>query len=221
MTRKISSALLFCFLLQFFCVSNLYARDDWQYWSKFALEANYIEDLTLKVGGELRLRDDFSELALANVETILLYQPIKYLEFGPLYKFESAKSPSGKRIHENRYGIEATGKVRLWKLGLSDRNRVEYRNKSGDDSWRYRNRIQLTYPINIRKIRLTPYASEELFYDEEVQELNQNRVTLGFSVRLYQYLGIQLYYRLQSRRQNSSWNHNHILGTALKIYLGK
>lgn len=128
------SLVLTLLLFEFVLIPQALARDDWQYWNEFELKAHLIQKMHLRIVGEQRLRDDFSDLFVANVEAGLLFEPVQYLEFGPVYKFESEKSLEGVRTNENRLILEATAKYSFWKLELSDRNQVEYRTISGHES---------------------------------------------------------------------------------------
>lgn len=217
---KASRPLFTIGLLVCFVVGNapsLSARDDWQYWNEFALKARVVEKTHLQIKGGQRLREDFSELFLANVDVGIFYRPSRYFEFGPAYKFESEKSLAGVRTSENRLILETTLKYPRGNLEWSDRNRVEYRNISGAESWRYRNRFRVSYAIPVKKIDIVPFVSEEIFYDTVPDQLNQNRITMGLEFMVHRNFGIQLYYLLRSKKSGSDWSQSHILGTGLSI----
>jgi len=67
---------------------------------------------------------------------------------------------------------------------LSDRNREELRFLNGSFSGRYRNRLTVEREFSLRKLRLTPYASGEVFYDTRFDTWNRNRLTGGIQVPL-------------------------------------
>lgn len=73
------------------------------------------------------------------------------------------------------------------------------------------------YPVNIKTTVLTPYVSDEIFYDTVPGQLNQNRISLGIEFHFHRSLGMRLYYLLRSERFGSDWDESHILGTALMI----
>jgi hypothetical protein len=193
------------------------ARDDWQYWNEFQFKYSVREDLTLRLKTEQRLRDDFSALFLTNFEVGLLFKPNEHLEFGPLYKFEHEKSSSGKRTDENRVSFEGTIKWKLVDFGFANRHRISFRNISGKESWRYRTRLKISRPINILNTSITPFVSNELFYDFVPERFNQNRFDIGFSKKLYKHLEPKIYYRLRSKYSGNEWLEVNIIGTELSI----
>ena len=50
---------------------------------------------------------------------------------------------------------------------LTDRNRADLDWKTGNFSWRYRNRLQIERRLAIRSYHPAPYASVELFYQSQ------------------------------------------------------
>jgi hypothetical protein len=207
------------FLLMVQCVFAVpaLARDDWQYWNNFQLKAPIYKELRLQVAGEQRIRDDFSDLFLANVSAGLLWQPYHFLEFGPFYKFEHEKSSSGKRTDENRYYLEASLKWKRWGFKFKDRSRGEYRNIAGEDAFRYRNQFKIAYPLEIKKLQVTPYMSNEIFYDGDKDEWNQNRFISGLTFRLTRFANVSVYYMLRSKRSGHDWDEFNVLGSNFSL----
>jgi hypothetical protein len=79
--------------------------------------------------------------------------------------------PSTDGTVENRGIAEATGRYPLIKgVLLSDRNRAEFRDISGQFSWRYRNRLSSERTFAIRRYHFTPYLRAEVFYDSNFEK---------------------------------------------------
>ncbi len=194
------------------------AQDDWQYWHSYQLKMDVAEPIQLRVDGEQRLRDNFSDSFLANVQAGFLWKLNRYFDAGPFFKYERSKDSKGRHTNENRWLIEANLKADWKQFRLKNRHRIAYRNRNTFDSWRYRNQLRLSYVIPVKAIKLEPFASEEIFYESD-DAFNQNRVQLGASTHLNDHLSLTLYYMLKSNRSGTDWNEVHVLGSALTVTL--
>lgn len=216
---KISFVCVFILTWFFAAASPALARDDWQNWNNVDLTAKLADQWKFKVGGQQRLRDDFSDAFLYNVTAGFSWQPVQYLELGPYFKYEREKRTNGDHVNENRYYWEATLKHKVFDLSLSSRNRMEYRNKNArGDGWRYRNQFKASYRLPfVEKIKVAPFVSEEIFWDITGHELNQNRFASGISFGLNKHVSLSLYYMLKSNRSGLDWDEVHVLGTGLSL----
>jgi hypothetical protein len=70
-----------------------------------------------------------------------------------------------------------------WHLGkdaqIVDRTRIDVRDQNGKMTYRYRNRLLFNHELEVRGVRLIPYASAELFYDTQYDRLNRLQFRLG------------------------------------------
>lgn len=195
--------------------SPVRADDDWQYWNEVTLKAKVADQWAVSVKGEQWLRENMSELYLANVSSGVLWMPNKYLEMGPFYRYEYTKTAKGKHTQENRYYPELTLKLPYKRLVLSNRARLEYRDRSTGTSWRYRNQFKLAASFYPKKHKVTPYVADEIFADTLTDRFSQNRLTLGAATPLMNHVEIRLYYILKSDRLATEWSQSHILGTGI------
>jgi Protein of unknown function (DUF2490) len=116
-------------------------------------------------------------------------------------------------------------------LLLSDRNREDFRFVNGDFSFRYRNRVTIEREFQLMKRTITPYASEEVFYDTRYSVWNRNRWAVGVQMSLrrgplrkmlqpkHQAI-LDLYYM----RQNDSRSdepHVNAIGASLAFHFGR
>lgn len=216
--RRLFSLQLSLFLLwQFTEIPSASAADDWQYWNEFQLKHSLKKDLDLRLKTELRLRDDFTDLFLTNLEVGLIFKPNKHFEFGPVYKFEHEKSLSGQRTKENRISVEGTFKFWYEDFKLSNRHRISHRDISGKKSWRYRSKLKISRPTKIASVPIKPFISDEIFYDSIPDKLNQNRFSIGFSKQITKNAELEIYYLLKSKRTGKDWAEVNVLGTTFGI----
>lgn len=206
---------LLCGLL--LAAKSAFASDDWQYWHDTEIKAELTEKYSLRLDAQQRLRDDFSDLYFYNFAGGFLWEASRFFEIGPFFRYDHEKDADGDHVNENRWLIEATLKHALGKLKLSDRSRIEYRNRNTTDAWRYRNRLKVSYPLPFKKIKITPFAADEIFWDITNHTLNQNRFSTGLETGLNRHVTLKTYYLLRSVRRGADWDEEHILGTGLSL----
>lgn len=198
-------------------IRPVYARDDWQYWNETQLNVKLSDQFALRFKGEEWLRDNFSELYLANAEGGALYKPAGFLEAGFFYRYQYQKTAKGEPLGENRYFPELSLKYRWKNFSFKNRHRMEYRERTTTDTWRYRTQFRGAYTFSVKGHGVTPYLADEIFYETESHAWNQNRFSGGVGVELNKHLQLTLYYMLKSNRAGSDWDDAHILGTILAI----
>jgi hypothetical protein len=108
------------------------------------------------------------------------YKVWKYVTVNELYFHREAKPPNGRQEQEDRLTFGATLRVPIGKFTLIDRNWFERRWRAPQvDAWRYRNRLQVEHPFQIRKAKFTGHVSDEVFYDWSLHGWVRNRFMVG------------------------------------------
>lgn len=132
--------------------------------------------------GEPRNAQTFEAQIGAHVD----YIPNQHLVLRAGYRFGTSVGETEAPIKEQRFLTEQTLRRMLpGNLRLSDRNREDFRFINGDFSFRYRNRVTLEREFPLFQERtITPYVSEEVFYDTRYQTWNRNRLTVGMQTTL-------------------------------------
>ncbi len=200
-----------------FCdVGIVSAADDWQYWNELILKREATKKVDFHIKLEQRFVDDFREFALHNYAPGFVYKFQRHFDFELNYKFEREK---GKRQWRNEHRIEMIPIIKWqWsELKFKLRNRLEYRNIDGDESWRLREKIKVNRAVGFDGFYVTPYVSEEIFYDFKIGDFNQNRVSIGLSKYIISDLGISIYYMLKSNKRERRWSHANVVGTKVLI----
>jgi hypothetical protein len=62
---------------------------------------------------------------------------------------------------------------------IADRTRFDVRDQEGATTYRVRNRLSVSHPVDVRGVRLVPYASEEVFYDTAYDRIDRLQFRLG------------------------------------------
>jgi len=176
--------------------------------------------------GELRNAQGYEGQIGVHVD----YIPNKHVIFRAGYRYGTAVGSNSDPFKEHRLLTEQTlRKLLHGDFLLSDRNREDFRFVNGDFSFRYRNRVTLEREVHLFKGRsITPYASEEVFYDTRYNTWNRNRFAVGVQQSLRRgplrkmllperQIILDLYYM----RQNDSRSdipHVNAIGAALAFY---
>lgn len=115
------------------------------------------------------------------------------------------------------FGLRWAG--RLGGGRFSNRHRIELRFFEGNakNRVRYRNESVWTAPRHYTPLRLTPYISEEFFYDLTGETFTVNWLTFGVAKAVTKGVKWKLGYRLQSQKRNDQWSDRHVLVTGLNI----
>lgn len=217
--KPLTAALLFVLLsLPKFGSAELNGEGDWQYWSYAGIEGQLNSKTRVEIEEEFRWGDDISNFYRSSTQFLLGYKVLDWLEIAPGYR-EIYEEKSDVFKPEHRPQIDITGKWALrggWEL--SDRNRVEFRNKTGKpDSVRYRNQIKLKFPFSWTQFKIRPFVAEEIFVESEGEGFNRNRLSAGLEAKLLEHLKGELYFLWQTTDTNDDWINNYILVSRLKL----
>jgi len=122
---------------------------------------------------------------------------------------------------ENRLLVEATPKRDLGlRFLLQDRNRLEFRWKEKDYDFRYRNRLTIDRPLQIRGFNFIPYASGELFWSRNAHAWDENRSSFGVRLPYRKSLMLDFYY-LRKNCSGCGRPHTDAFGTTLNVYFSR
>ena len=176
--------------------------------------------------GELRNAQGYESQIGVHVD----YIPNKHVILRTGYRYGTSVGSNSEPFKEHRLLTEQTLRHLLpGDLLLSDRNREDFRFVNGDFSFRYRNRVTLEREFHLFKGRsITPYVSEEVFYDTRYNIWNRNRFTVGVQQSLRhgplrkmllpkRQVTLDLYYMRQNDSR-SEIQHVNALGAALAFY---
>jgi hypothetical protein len=178
---------------------NPVPKDDVQFWNDTNLTVPFSKKVDMVIQGTVRIRSNFSSAVDERWGIGWVFKVNKYLSFNPFYFHREAKPPNGKPESEDRLTLGTTLRFPVKKFTLIDRNWFERRWRSPQvDAWRYRNRIQLEHPFQIRKAKFTGYASDEVFYDWSQHDWVRNRFSVGASHAFNKHFTLDLYLMRQN-----------------------
>jgi len=207
----------FLFFLMLICVQTGYGQEDTAYWSEYNISCKINDRLSLILNPSFRLKDNISELQYWESRQGVSYQFNKALSLNFHYLHTETKNIQNKWVEENNLELQPTYKWTWVGFDWSDRFRLEYRVVNGIEKWRYRNLIKVSRQITVFKQELTPYISEELFYDEAVDQMNQDRLRVGVSKKLSKQVSVNVFYQYKATSVKQDWTGENIIGTGLDL----
>lgn len=111
------------------------------------------------------------------------------LDIGYRY-IDEPNSPS-----ENRMVLAVTSHFPVTaNVLITDRNRADLDWKSGEFTWRYRNRLTLERTFSIHSYHLIPYVSAELFYESQYGKISTTSIYAGSLLPVGKHVEFNPYY---------------------------
>jgi len=192
---------------------------DFQYWSTAGASFDINKDWKFAFDEEFKLGDDVGKLFYHHTDMGFIYRGLgEWIDLGFNYRQVFEKDSEGEWRQENRPHLNVTFKGELFGLDVSDRSRMEFRDRENkEDVWRYRNKLTVKLPFELTNFKLQPYLADEVFITLNDDNIDKNRLYAGFSVKLSKDINGEVYYMLQHSRSNEQWDHANVLGTAIKL----
>jgi len=103
-------------------------------------------------------------------------------------------------------------------LMLADRNQSDLRWTNGVFTWRYRNRLMLERSFKIKRVTLTPFARDEVYYDSKYGVWNLNTYAFGSSIPVRKRVEIELHYE-RDHNTRASPTYINALEFTLSLFL--
>lgn len=201
------------------CV-NAYAYDngDFQIWNTDYQDVKIFKDVKLAMEQEFRFGENASEFYYQHYDWGVVFGFDKMLDLTLGYRLALEKYKHKWR-EEDQPNINAILKFDLWKFKIDDRNRIEYRHfRFKEDSVRYRNKLGIKLPLDILKMKVSPYVSDEILITSDSTGFNENRISSGIEFGLTKYVKADIYYMFKSNKiKDDKWNNANVLGTKVKI----
>ena len=196
-----------------------YDEGDFQYWSTAGASFDINKDWKVNFDEEFRLGENGGHLYYQHSDLGFVYKGLAdWMELGLNYRQVFEKDNKGTWRRENRPHLNVTLKGQLAGLDVSNRARLEYRDReSRHNLWRYRNKVTLKLPQELTALKLKPYLADEIFIDLDGVGYNRNRFYSGVSFKLTKGLKGEIYYLWQSSRSSGNHKYINVLGTKLKF----
>lgn len=211
-----AQTLLTLFIILLCSANSVHAQDDWQMWNKIGFKKKLNDKIDFKHYVEFKTKDDISTLINVDTAQGFNFHLHKHIDIGMYYMFNQ-ENKGDRWIHEHRARSEMTFKTKLGDFKVSDRNRYEFRNVDGTTKDRYRNQVKISRSATIFNQEITPYVSQEIFYDLTKEMYNKNRVVIGFVKKISKKVSADIYFMIENDKTGDNWKGTNIIGTALNV----
>jgi hypothetical protein len=197
------------------------------------IDAYYKLTSDLRVSFQAKETREGSEPTQAEIGPSLEFylKPLLKLKKTTLFDLDDSKSrplvlaigyrylPSPNSPAENRIEPVATLHFPL-KAGFlfSDRNRADLDWKSGEFSWRYRNRLETERRLTLHSYHPAPYASVEFFYESQYSKWSDTAIYAGCLFPLGKHVEFNPYYEHQNNTGKSPNQQLNQLGLILSLF---
>jgi len=178
------------------------------------------EDWKCTFTQELRLGDDGGNLYREHSDLGFTYSGLAdWIDIGANFRIIYEKDGHDEWRRENRPHLNVTLRGRLFDIPLSNRVRVEYRDRENkDDVWRCRNKVTAKLPFELTALKLKPYVAEEIYVTMNDDNIDRNRLYAGALFGLTKTVSADIFYMWQTSRSSSgNWNDLQVLGTGVKL----
>ena len=118
----------------------------------------------------------------------------------------------------NRMEPVVTFRFPMKRFLLTDRNRADLDWKSGNFTWRYRNRFEIEKRLTIRSNHPALYASAEFFYESQYSKWSDTAIYAGCLFPIGKHLEFNPYYEHQNITGKSPNQQLNQLGLVLSLY---
>ncbi len=217
-TMKIIITVGLGFCLCLCAVLPVFAMDDgdFQIWNAESVEGKLNDRLKLKLEEELRFGDNAGELYYTHTDGGITVSVTDSLDLGMKYR-QIYEKKNGKWKEENRPHFNAAVKWACQGFKFKDRSRIECRvREDKDDTFRYRNKLSLDFPVKWTRFDIQPYIADEIFIDFDGEKFNRNRLYAGFKAKLFKHLKTDIFYLWQSSEKSDKWIDYNVIGVKVK-----
>ncbi len=211
------SIVLTAILLNGICLG--FEDEGFQWWSTVGGSFGIAKNWKGTYEQEIRMGDDGGNFYYEHTDAGFVYSGLaKWLDVGANFRYISEKNDENGWVQENRPHLNATLKGRMFGLSVSDRNRIEYRDREEEkDVWRYQNKLTVTFPFELTALKLKPYVADSIFITLNDDNIDENRVYSGFICGLTEWLDLDLYFMWDTSRSDGEWKDIKVLGTSFKL----
>ena len=190
-----------------------------QWWPAVDITHQINKDLQFVFEQEERLGDDGGNMYYEHSDFGLVYSGLaEWIDLGFNCRLIYQKNNEDRYEYENRPHFNVIFKGKLCGWDVSDRSRIEYRDmQTGEDKWRYRNKIAVKFPVELTDLKLQPYVANDAFISFDPDDFTMNWFYTGFTFKLTKGIKADIYHMWQAKKTSSEWEDVYVIGTKLII----
>jgi predicted porin len=218
--------ILFAIVLFIPCIAESQVKD-FDTWITLELKGSLFKHVKYDLTPELRLWDNSTRVESMLTELDVSVPFAKYFELGVLYRYQLDITEPDYNQRINRFGVfgQITYKVKRLKISYTGTYQQEYTNLNTSELGnvpenQHRHKIGLKY--NIRKSKITPFASAEMYFTVKpawkAQE-SKLRTSIGLEYKFSKKINAYIDYKYQKQFNNTNAKTDYILGMGMEYDL--
>lgn len=195
----------------------VFADRDWEYWARYSFEAPITKEISYFIKPEWRIKDDMTDRYLFKLEQAIAFKIGKFFEIAPYYVWQESKSLD-KIDRSDLIYLDVTGKIpfkKFFDLKIIDRFRYQY--NFDKELTVFRNSTRINKSFKIKRFEISPFIEDEIFYDNELDKLNENWASAGASFALNKNSNIAVSYLLDTKKKGNDWTYANVLVTSFTL----
>lgn len=222
--RWISFSLFVFAASQTFAQTVTPPREDHQFWNETQVVKHINAKQDLVFIGVMRIGRDWHRPVDERIGAGYAFKINKHLTIQPTYLHVDYQPYAGRRINEDRYVLNVTGKFAIKQFTFTDRNLIERRVRyNNPDFTVYRNRLQIDHPWHVGEFKFKPYVADEIWYSTQTTNAKQfdwfrNRFSVGMIKQINEHLTSEVYLLYQSDGRSRPGN-IPVVGTLFRYTL--
>jgi len=186
-------------------------NDDFELWNDVNVSIPVNDMLDIYLPFALWLYNNGTSFGEGRAGGGLTFKVNKRLSLATYYQLVRTQNSQGVYRNENRYVVRGGVQFPTKHFGLSHRSQFEFRDRSGNYSWRYRPSITIDRKLPDKYGKgLKVFVKDEPFYDSVPGRFSRNRFSAGITKALNKNVSLDLYYL----RQDDSVSQPHVVHVA-------
>lgn len=199
-------------------------REDHQFWNEIQIVKPITKRNDLVFIGVVRIGRNWTRPVDERIGTGWAFKINKYLTVMPTYIHVAYQPYEGRRINEDRWVLNVTGKIPVGKFLITDRNLIERRVRyNNPDFTVYRNRLQIDHPAQIGQFKFKPFVADEIWHSTQTiggKEAGwfRNRISVGILKQMTEHFYGEFFVLYQSDGRSRPGN-IPVVGTLFRYTL--
>lgn len=193
------------------------ATDDTQAWPEIQLSVRLNKSVDVTAAGQIRASRNAGALVDERTGAGFAMRPNHWLTISPFYLYIATQPAGQAKGIENRLNLAFTVRMPDIKgFTIASRSLFERRIRNPKYSTRYRQRLQIEFPLSASGTEWRAFVSDELFYDSSFGEWVRNRFAVGVIRSFSASLSCDVYYMRQNDGRTRPGN-LHVMGVVLRV----
>jgi hypothetical protein len=193
--------------------------DNWEFWTRHSASTVLTEKIEFRISQQFNMNSLMQSMYFHYSEAAVTYEFNRWFSSTMVFR-ETFKYSGDKWITEPRPYINTTAEVEKNKWTLTFRNRMVFRYfRERHDYLRLREKLGVSYDIELDKIIITPFTSGDLWLDANRSRIEKYQQYAGIWITPMEKLDVGLHYIGNWINLDPDWKWIHAYRLSLSVGL--